>query len=90
MKLGFVLPARTVGPQKELPLGWLMVRRCDAQSLNTQSLQETLERESEETMEYVYISPKGVRFTSLKLALRFGEVVSQPLLDIASEGARNV
>ena len=48
------------------------------QTLNTKSMADTLQAETGETNEYVYISPKGCRFASLKAAIAHAD--KQPLL----------
>ena len=42
-----------------------MVPSQTMQTLNTKSMADTLQAETGETHEYVYISPKGSRFLSL-------------------------
>ena len=78
-QLGFILPSRLPGPHQHLPKGWLMVPSQTMQTLNTKSMADTLQAETGETHEYVYISPKGSRFLSLKAALAHAD--KQPLLD---------
>ena len=56
-----------------------MVPSQTMQTLNTKSMADTLQAETGETQEYVYISPKGSRFLSLKAALAHAD--KQPLLD---------
>ena len=68
-RLGFILPSQVPGPHEHLPKGWLMVQSEMLQTQNTQSMADTLLAETGETHEYVYISPKGTRFLSLKAAL---------------------
>ena len=48
--------------------------------MNEESVTETVAGETGETMDYIYISPKGCRFTSLKLALAHAKK-HQPLLE---------
>jgi hypothetical protein len=69
MQLGFILPSRVQGPHQQLPKGWLMMPAPSMQTLNTKSMAETVQAETGESNEYLYISPKGCRFTSLKAAL---------------------
>ena len=78
-QLGFILPSRVPGPHQHLPKGWLMVPSETMQTQNTKSMADTLQAETGETHEYVYISPKGIRFLSLKAALAHAD--KQPLLD---------
>ena len=56
-QLGFILPSRLPGPHQHLPKGWLMVPSQTMQTLNTKSMADTLQAETGETHEYVYISP---------------------------------
>ncbi len=56
-----------------------MVPSQTMQTLNPKSMAYTLQAETGETHEYVYISPKGSRFLSLKAALAHAD--KQPLLD---------
>ena len=79
MQLGFILPSRVPGPQQQLPKGWLMMPAQTMQTLNTKSMADALQAETGVTNEYVYISPKGCRFVSLKVAL--AHAGKQPLLD---------
>ena len=78
-QLGFILPSRLPGPHQHLPKGWLMVPSQTMQTLNTKSMADTLQAETGETQEYVYISPEGSRFLSLKAALAHAD--KQPLMD---------
>ena len=72
MQLGFILPSNMKGRHQLLPPGWLMVRRCDdVRTLNLESVAEIVDRETGETSDYIYISPNGCRFTSLKVALKY-------------------
>ena len=57
-QLGFILPSRLPGPRQHLPKGWLMVPSQTMQTRNTKSMADTLQAETGETYEYVYISPK--------------------------------
>ena len=79
MQLGFILPSRVPGLQQQLPKGWLMMPAQTMQTLNTKSTADTLQAETGVTEKYVYISPKGCRFASLKAALVHAG--KQPLLD---------
>ena len=78
-RLGFILPSQLPGHQQHLPKGLLMVPSQTMQTLNTKSMADTLQAETGETHEYVYISPKGSRFIALKAALAHAD--KQPLLD---------
>ena len=78
-QLGFILPSQLPGPHQHLPKGWLMVPSQTMQTLNTKSMADTLQAETGETHEYVYISPKGTRFLSLKAALAHADKL--PLLE---------
>ena len=77
-RLGFILPSRLPGPEQHLPSGWLMMPSQTMQTLSTKSMADTQQAETGETREYVYISPKEVRFLSLKVAL--ADADKQPLL----------
>ena len=79
VQLGFILPSQLEGPQKHLPKGWLILPSETLQTPNTKSMADTLQAETGESQEYVYISPKGSRFLSLKAAL--AHVDKEPLLD---------
>ena len=63
-QLGFILPSRLPGPHQHLPKGWLMVPSQTMQTRNTKSMADTLQAETGESHEYVYISPKGSRSVS--------------------------
>ena len=78
-QLGFILPHQLPSTHQHLPKGWLMVPPQTMQTLNTKSMADTLQAETGETHEYVYISPKGSRFLSLKAAVAHAD--KQPLLD---------
>ena len=78
-QLGFILPCQLAGPQQDLPKGWLVLRSQTLQTPNTKSMADTVQAETGETDAYVYISPKGCRFTSLKAALAHAH--KQSLLD---------
>ena len=56
-----------------------MVPSQTMQTLNTKYIADTLQAETGETHEYVYIRPNGSRFLSLKAALAHAD--KQPLLD---------
>ena len=68
-QLGFTLPCRAQGPEQQLPKGWLMVQAQPMQTKNTKSIADTLQEETGENQQYIYISPKGCRFLALKAAL---------------------
>ena len=72
-QLGFVLSNRQDGAEQNLPKGWLMWPLESRQSLNSKSIAETVEAETGGRNEYVYISPKGCRFPSLKAALAYAK-----------------
>ena len=78
-QLGFILPSQLPGPHQHLSTGWLMVPPQTMQTLNTKSMADNLQAETGETHEYVYISPKGLRFLLLKAALAHAD--KQHLLD---------
>ena len=71
LKLGFILPSHIEGPQKDLPKGWLMLPASPQLTSNMQSAAKTMEKETGENNKYVFISPKGARFTSSKEALTY-------------------
>ena len=80
LRIGFLVPSRMEGPHKELPPGWLMLPRCDVQTPNLEKVNEIIKEETGEAMDYIYISPKGLRFTSLQQALKYAQK-QEPLLD---------
>ena len=57
-QLGFMLPSRAPGPLQQLPKGWLLLPAHTMQTPNTKSMADTLQAETGETNEYIYISPK--------------------------------
>ena len=78
-QLGFILPSQVPGPHQHLPKGWLMMPAHTMQTLNTKSIADIVQADTGESDQYVYISPKGCRFTSLKAAC--AHAGKEPLLD---------
>ena len=74
-RLGFVLPSLQAGRAKELPTGWLMQpnRGRASDSANAAATLGQVEAETGEDHSYVYISPGGMRFTSLQQALQYAQ-----------------
>ena len=72
MRVGFLLPASVQGKATELPDGWLLLPRSvkDHESENQTAMRDHVEREQEDDLRYIYISPNGQRFTSLNQALK--------------------
>jgi len=71
VQLNYILPAKETGPASQLPKGWLIQSVDRLASPNMASVAQTVENESGEKMNYIFISPKGLRFTSLKEALKY-------------------
>ena len=72
LKLGFLMPShlKTCPQAASLPDGWLVQRRVVEISANQQSAEDVAAAESGETAEFVFVSPRGDRFTSISQALQ--------------------
>ena len=72
VRVGFILPADIGGKAQTLPSGWLMIPRNfqGTESTNEASMRQYVEQEMDDDMNYVYISPEGLRFASLNQALK--------------------
>ena len=72
VRVGFLLPASVPGRSSELPSGWLMLKRSvqEHDSENQNAMRDHVQREQEDDLRYIYISPEGQRFTSLNQALK--------------------
>ena len=72
LKLGFLIPShlKTCPQAASLPDGWLVQRRVVEISANQQSAEDVAAAESGETAEFVFVSPRGDRFTSISQALQ--------------------
>ena len=72
LRVGFLLPASVQGKATELPDGWLLLPRPfkEHESENQTAMRDHVQREQEDDLRYVYISPEGQRFTSLNQALK--------------------
>lgn len=71
-RVGFLLPSMLSGKPNQLPDGWLVVPRGsgDSDSANQTAMREHVEAEQEDDLRHVYISPDGLRFSSLNQALK--------------------
>ena len=72
LRVGFLLPALVQGKATELPDGWLLLPRefKEHESENQTAMRDHVQREQEDDLRYVYISPAGQRFSSLNQALK--------------------
>ena len=72
LRVGFLLPSSVSGKATELPEGWLLLPRAikDHESENQSAMRDHVEREQADDFQYIYISPEGLRFSSLTQALR--------------------
>ena len=71
-RVGFLVPALLEGKATQLPEGWLVLPRTsgEADSANQAAMREHVEKEQEDDLRYVYISPEGLRFASLNQAMK--------------------
>merc|ERR1711951_294484 len=71
-RVGFLVPALLEGKATQLPEGWLVLPRTsgEADSANQAAMREHVEKEQEDALRYVYISPEGLRFASLNQAMK--------------------
>ena len=88
LQLGFLLPETTNDPDQQLPPGWLRIRSKEMPSENMKSVAQIVQGETGESMEYVFVSPKGCRFTSLKEALKHAQ--KQTSMDQLPQGAHTI
>ena len=72
VRVGYISPSSTTGPEQALPPNWLiMPLALDASlSANESATMKQVEKETGESRRSVYISPQGQRFTSLQQALK--------------------
>jgi hypothetical protein len=72
VRVGYILPAASSGKAQTLSSGWLMIPRNfqGTESNNEASMRQYVEKEMDDDMNYVYISPAGLRFASLNQALK--------------------
>ena len=95
MRVGFLLPSLLEGKANQLPEGWLVLpRTCgEHDSENQATMRDHVQKEQEDDLRYVYISPQGHRFTSLNQAIKHSlEAGARSRLDreIASSDLENL
>ena len=89
MKIGFLWPSCVDGPHQELPAGWLMQEKKQELTVNMQSAARAAAAEADDPTDYLYISPKGCRFTSLREALKHAKTFMHCLLAPAPRSTRH-